>query len=238
MILAPWLAGVPAGRRPGPRPSHFTLVFPCVGGLGFEERPQRNTCLGGENLSIDLNGPLVADTPREWGYHKRMLYPLIPHLCVRSVLELDAARLDALGLNALLLDVDCTLKEYVADDVSPEVAAWLGQLRASGVGLCLVSNGRGQRISRLAERLRLPFVSTAMKPLPRGCLAAIRRLDFDRARTAMVGDQLFADVMAGRLAGLFTILVDPIHPEQEPWFTRLKRPFEAMVLRRNRVKTE
>ena len=45
-------------------------------------------------------------------------------------------------------------------------------------------------------------------------------------RTAMVGDQVFADVMAGRLAGVFTILVRPIHPEDEPWFTRWKRPWE------------
>ena len=28
----------------------------------------------------------------------------------------------------------------------------------------------------------------------------------------MVGDQLFADIMAGRLAGIRTILVKPMHP--------------------------
>ena len=48
----------------------------------------------------------------------------------------------------------------------------------------------------------------------------------------MVGDQIFADVMAGRLAGIRSILVDPIHPEEEPWFTRLKRLPERFVLRR------
>ena len=51
----------------------------------------------------------------------------------------------------------------------------------------------------------------------------------------MVGDQVFADILAGRLAGLKTILVDPIHPEEEPWFTRLKRPPERWVLRRTAV---
>lgn len=160
-----------------------------------------------------------------------MLHPLTPHLKIGGVLELDAARLAALGLNALLLDVDCTLKEYLADEVPPAIAGWLDQLRASGVGLCLVSNGRGPRIARFAQRLNLPFVSMAMKPLPRGCRLAVRQFGFDPARTAMVGDQLFADVLAGRLAGLFTILVEPIHPEQEPWFTRVKRPLEAWLVR-------
>jgi len=46
-----------------------------------------------------------------------------------------------------------------------------------------------------------------------------------------VGDQLFADVMAGRLTGLSSLLVRAIHPEEEPWFTRWKRPPERVLLR-------
>jgi len=155
---------------------------------------------------------------------------ITPDLRVRSVEQLTPERLAALGLRALLLDVDCTLKPYHAESVLPEVAAWLDRLRQAGVQLCLLSNGRAGRIQRLAERLDLPFVALALKPLPRGCRAALRRLQLDPARTAMVGDQLFADVLAGRLAGLVTILVEPIHPEQEPWFTRLKRPLERLLL--------
>ena len=49
--------------------------------------------------------------------------------------------------------------------------------------------------------------------------------------TAMVGDQLFADIAAARLAGLTAILVRPIHPEEEHWFTRIKRPPEKLLLR-------
>jgi hypothetical protein len=96
----------------------------------------------------------------------------------------------------------------------------------------LVSNGLGRRVGRLAEKLDLPFIAKAGKPLPFGCRDAIRKLGFDRRRTAMVGDQLFADVIAARLAGLTSILVRPIRPEEEPWFTRLKRPVERLLLRR------
>ena len=34
---------------------------------------------------------------------------------------------------------------------SPEVAAWLAEMRAGAIGLCLVSNGYGRRIGQLAE---------------------------------------------------------------------------------------
>jgi hypothetical protein len=160
-----------------------------------------------------------------------MLPFLTPHLRVESVLDLGLDRLAELELDALLLDVDCTLKSYRSERVSDEVKAWLEELRGAGVGLCLVSNGLGRRVGRLAEKLELPFVAKAGKPLPFGCRAAIRKLGCDRRRTAMVGDQLFADVMAARLAGLTSILVRPIRPEEEPWFTRLKRPVERLLLR-------
>lgn len=167
-----------------------------------------------------------------------MLRFLEPHLRVESVLDLDLDRLRRLGLDALLLDVDCTLKSYRSETLSDEVQAWLDELRGAGVGLCLVSNGLGKRVGRLAEELDLPFIAKAGKPLPFGCRAAIRKLGFDRRRTAMVGDQLFADVLAGRLAGLTSILVRPIRPQEEPWFTRLKRPAERFLLRRRGVRSK
>ena len=155
-----------------------------------------------------------------------------PDLRAESVLELTPQRLRELGLDVLLVDVDCTLKRYPSPEVDAAVAAWLAGLRADGFSVCLVSNGRQARIRRLAEGLGLPFIAKACKPLPFRCWRAMRRLGAPRARTAMVGDQIFADVMAGRLAGLYTILVRPMHPEEEPWWTRLKRPAERWLLNR------
>ena len=161
-----------------------------------------------------------------------MLHLFTPHYRIESVLELTPERLRGWGLRALLLDVDCTLKRYRCEEASPEVARWIEQLRTEGIGLCLVSNGMGRRIRQFAEKLDLPCVARAMKPLPWGVWSAMRKISSSPTETAMVGDQLFADVMAGRLAGVCTILVDPIHPEEEPWFTRLKRRPERFLLKR------
>jgi predicted HAD superfamily phosphohydrolase YqeG len=60
----------------------------------------------------------------------------------------------------------------------------------------------------------------------------MRQLNANRKETAMVGDQVFADVLAGRFAGIRTILVTPIHPEEEPWFTQLKRGPERWLLKK------
>ena len=160
-----------------------------------------------------------------------MLRFIAPHLRVETVLDLDVDRLRRLEIDSLLLDVDCTLKRYTDRTVSDDVADWLKNLQAAEIGLCLVSNGLGKRIEEFAQAVRLPFVAKACKPLPGGCLRAVKQMGFDRRRTAIVGDQLFADIMAGRLAGLTAILVRPIHPEEEHWYTRVKRPPEKLLLR-------
>lgn len=160
-----------------------------------------------------------------------MLGFLAPHHRIASVQELTPERLRGLGLENLLLDADCTLKRYRSEQPAPGVAEWIKTLRQAGIGLCLVSNGLGERIGQFAERVGLPFVARALKPLPLGCRRAMRKMGFRRESTGMVGDQLFADILAGRLAGLKTFLVDPIHPEEEPWFTRLKRGPERWLLR-------
>jgi uncharacterized protein len=160
-----------------------------------------------------------------------MLQLFSPHLRLENVWELTPRRLEELGIRSLLLDVDCTLTRYHTYAVAPEVAAWIAELRAAGVGLCLLSNGLRPRIERFAGKIGLPFIARALKPLPLGCWRAIRQMGFSRRETAIVGDQIFADVMAGRLAGLTSILVRPLHPEEEPWFTRIKRPLERLLLR-------
>lgn len=157
---------------------------------------------------------------------------ITPHYRIHHVWELTPERLQHWGLCSLLLDVDCTLKRYHQDEALPEVIAWIEELRVEGIRLCLVSNGMGHRIEQFAERLSLPCVAKALKPLPWGLWSAIEKLEAEPSQTAIVGDQVFADVMAGRLAGIRSILVEPIHPEEEPWYTRLKRWPERLVLAR------
>ena len=153
-----------------------------------------------------------------------------PKFAVRNVLELEIDRLRSIGASAILLDVDCTLKEYEKQEPEPEILQWLKKLEENGFRLCLLSNGVKSRIEILANALKLPFVAKACKPFPHGVKRAASLLNAPLNEILVVGDQIFADIMAGNLAGVKTALVKPIKPEQEHWFTRIKRPFERIVL--------
>src|SRR5262249_31177464 len=105
-----------------------------------------------------------------------MLTYLTPHLRLASVLDLKLSLVPSLGLDGLLLDLDCTLKDYHADSFRPEVLGWVQGLHAAGVRLCLLTNGTCKRTGSFARQLGIPFVAEALKPLPFGCRTALRKL--------------------------------------------------------------
>jgi HAD superfamily phosphatase (TIGR01668 family) len=160
-----------------------------------------------------------------------MLALLTPHLQLDSVVNLSPEHLHSINRVGLLLDVDCTLKDHGAPAFPPSTVEWIRLMKSSGLRMCLLSNGKARRIEPLARTLQIPFVAKAFKPFPFGCRAALRLLDLPSEQCAIVGDQIFADVLAGQLARLFTVLVRPTSPI-EPIWTRIKRPFERLVLKR------
>ncbi|MBC7350804.1 MAG: YqeG family HAD IIIA-type phosphatase [Thermogutta sp.] len=155
----------------------------------------------------------------------------MPDYYVKSVTDLRPACLQNLNIKGLCIDVDCTLTDYVSNNLPPEVAQWLDQIRHNGINVCLLSNGGKRRIKRLADRIGVPYVARAMKPLPFGCHRALRELGLPRSEVAIVGDQLFADVLAGRWAGVRTILVVPRGADREGLITKWKRPLERLLLK-------
>ena len=166
-----------------------------------------------------------------------MLNFLFPDYRFDSIMQIHRKWLKEQDIYSILLDVDCTLKYYSSTTVLPEIAEWLERKQKQGFQFCLLSNGRRQRIQPLAEMLNLPFLAPAYKPLPSGCRRAMRMLYVDPRYTALIGDQVFTDVVAANLAGIRSILVNPLRPQEEPLFARVKRPFERFVLNLHEKKT-
>jgi HAD superfamily phosphatase (TIGR01668 family) len=180
--------------------------------------------------------PPIKDNERDYknrpACFRLMFHWLQPNLILDSVQDITPELLQRYELRSLLLDVDSTLKRYRATEIPPEIVQWIKSLQETGIGCCVLSNGRVHRIRPLAEQMDIPLIAPAMKPFPFGCWTAIKTRGFDPKSTAMVGDQVFADILAGKFAKIFTILVTPIHPEEERLYTRMKRPLEKWVLRK------
>lgn len=154
-----------------------------------------------------------------------------PDLRFDTLAEITPAVLGARGIRALLVDLDDTLVPSDSEEPASGALEWLSGLRAAGVAVAIVSNGSRRRVARFAEQAGMPAIAMAGKPFAqafrraRGLLGAP-----DPATVAMVGDQLFTDVVGARRAGMVTILVRPLSKGKLP-HTRIARHLERMFLK-------
>lgn len=156
---------------------------------------------------------------------------LHPHLRVASVHEVTPALLADEGIRSLLVDVDDTLLSSRTDDLDPNVTRWFESLKAAGVAVAILSNGSQERVRQIATVVGVPALSLAGKPFRVAFRRGLKLLgNASPESTAMVGDQLFTDVLGARQAGLKTILVEPLSPGKLP-HTRLARRLERLVLK-------
>ncbi|MDH7570091.1 MAG: YqeG family HAD IIIA-type phosphatase [Armatimonadota bacterium] len=157
----------------------------------------------------------------------------VPNMMAATVQGIDLETLRARGIEALLLDLDNTLVPWRSRQPRDEVLAWVQRVRDAGFRLCIVSNaGRAGRVEAVARQMGIPFLVRAVKPRRRALRQAAALLGVDPARTAVVGDQLFTDVLGGNRAGMFTVLVAPINSGHEFLSTRVMRRLERLLWRR------
>ncbi len=146
-----------------------------------------------------------------------------------SVQAVDYDALLRKGVRGLILDIDNTLLPYYVQEPDEALLSFLEDRTRQGFRLFIVSNGREERVKSMSARLSLPYVFRAGKPGKRGFAEAMRRMELPGSAIAVIGDQIFTDVLGGRRMGMYTILVRPVSPKDE-WVTAVKRPFEKIVL--------
>ena len=153
---------------------------------------------------------------------------MVPDKVIKSLDELSYDDLAARGIDCLLLDFDNTLGPDHATEPTEYSYKIVNTARDKGFKMCLVSNAKSGRSDKIAKMLDIPCVTYAHKPRADGDNRALALMGTDRSRAVMIGDQVFTDVMAGRFAGVYTIMCEK-YARKEMWYIVLKRPFEKLV---------
>ena len=157
-----------------------------------------------------------------------LFYPTVYR---RRVTDITIEDLQALGVRGLLLDVDDTLTTYGSQYLSEEIEAWLRSMEEAGIALTVVSNSWEWRVAPFAQKIGLRHISLSCKPSPIGFWRGVRRLGLKRRECAVVGDQIFTDILGANLGGVPSILLEPIKVETEKRFLRLRRRWEVPLRR-------
>jgi len=159
------------------------------------------------------------------------LNPFFPDAFFQRVEEIEPSFLHRQGLQGVIVDLDNTLAPRDCIVCPPSALAWLGRLKADRFCLLLLSNSPSRRVRQYEEQTGVLSVPSAMKPLFGAHGRAIRRLGLPPSRVAVIGDQIYTDILGGNLAGAYTILVEPLSKGTDHFWTKLVRWVEKPVLR-------
>jgi len=161
----------------------------------------------------------------------KLLHLLTPTVVVETIREVDPEALKARGITAIITDLDNTLVPWRHYEIAEGVTEWLHKLEDAGIKICIASNTlHMKRLKQLADTMGIPFVDRVRKPHPGGFLRSMKAMGSNRENTAVFGDQIFTDVLAGNRLGLTTILLRPPLSREEFISTQCVRYVENVVI--------
>ena len=157
---------------------------------------------------------------------------LYPKFYLKNVKEITTELLTKNNIKGLILDVDNTLidKECTLLEQADE---WCKDLKKQGIKICILSNtANKKKAETVAQKLDIPYLYFGKKPLKMGFKKAKKLLEIENnSEIAVVGDQIFTDILGANRVKMIPILVQPIS-RKDLWYTRIKRPLEDLIIKR------
>ena len=157
-----------------------------------------------------------------------MLEGFYPTEYLNSTYEIDFKAFYKRGFRGIIFDIDNTLVPHgmPADE---RAIALFERLKKMGYRITMLSNNKEPRVKMFCDAVDAPYIFKAGKPNPKNYRQACITMGTNEKNTLFVGDQIFTDVWGANKAGLYSILVKPIHPKEEIQIV-LKRYLEKIVL--------
>lgn len=115
------------------------------------------------------------------------------------------------GIRLLMLDFDNTIVPYTVNEPTELMRQWLEEAKASPLAVCVVSNSRHGRVVEFCKKNGIDCITRAKKPFTRGIREGLARYQVAPTEAALVGDQIYTDVLGANSAGVCSILIPAIH---------------------------
>ena len=165
--------------------------------------------------------------------NKAILYP---KAYFNSVIDITIEFLEQNKIKGLILDVDNTLIDY-NKNMLVGLDKWIEKIKQSNIKLYILSSNKKEKVANVANKLQIEYSYFAKKPFKFGFNKVKEILNLDSENIAVIGDQIFTDVIGANRSQMFSILVKPIN-EKDIWVTKIKRPIENSIIKKYLEKEE
>lgn len=156
---------------------------------------------------------------------------LYPDYYCKDVTAISLDFLKEHNIKGIILDVDNTLIDINKNMLSG-AKEWHDKIRKEGIKSIILSNSnKVEKVRNVANVLDIEYINLAKKPLKSGFKKAKSKLELNEENIAVIGDQIFTDVIGANRCKMFSILVEPIS-EKDLLITKWKRPIENWIIKK------
>lgn len=155
-----------------------------------------------------------------------------PDYNLKSVYDIDLELLKKMQIKVVMFDLDSTLMISKSGMYLSETLEWLNVV-SQHFTIAVISNNKNEEyLSQVRKASNWTVIGHASKPNPQKMANYLKELNISPKEAVMVGDRPLTDILAGKLLGCKTILVDSINADFENKPTRFVRWLERIVIRR------
>lgn len=154
-----------------------------------------------------------------------------PDYNLKCVYDINLDELENQGIKVIMFDLDSTIMISKSGCYRPETEEWLKEVNKKFTVAVISNNKSEEYINKVKNISDFTVIGHASKPNPEKMKKYLDSLGISPKEAVMVGDRPLTDIVAGKLLGCKTILVDSINAENENIPTRLVRWLERRVIR-------
>ena len=155
-----------------------------------------------------------------------------PDYNVVSLFDIDFKELKTSGVNVILFDLDSTIMPSKSGQYPEKVVELLNEIKQNFI-IAVISNNKNQDyIKKVQDISDFTIIGHANKPSPKIMKEYLKAIGKVPTETVVVGDRPLTDILAGKLLGAKTILVDSITKNKEGIPTRFVRKLERTTIRK------
>lgn len=154
---------------------------------------------------------------------------ILPDTYSKNIYTIPYQKLKNSNIKLLMFDLDNTIISIEKDDIDEDTIDLFQKLKQD-FDVMIVSNSISKKVSDIATKLDIPYNSFSLKPLSLTYKKVHKKYNYKYEEMAMIGDQLYTDILGGKKLNIYTVLVDPIS-SKELIVTKINR-----LLEKNKMK--
>ena len=149
----------------------------------------------------------------------------IPDMYQKSIYHINYDKLKDDGIKCLLFDLDNTCVPFKDKQPNKKLVDLFERLKDMEFRVIIFSNATKKRLTPFKNGLNVDCSASSRKPGTKKMLKIMKMFNYDLSDVAIIGDQLYTDILCGNKVGIKTILVNPMSKD-DLLFTKFFRYFE------------